>query len=73
VIGRDLPALLHAHPDVLLLGVRTGAGLSSWTEVAGGLRAHDVVLALGAPASLRRLTHELSGAPSAPEDAPHLR
>jgi voltage-gated potassium channel len=72
-VGRELPALLQAHPDVLLLGVRTGAGVSSWTEVAGGLRPHDVVLALGAPASLRRLTHELSAPPSRPEGAPRLR
>lgn len=61
VAGRSLADLLRQVPDVLLLGVRRGATVLRWFEVADALRVDDVLVAIGTEPDLARLQDAVDG------------
>jgi Trk K+ transport system NAD-binding subunit len=61
VAGRGLADLLRQVPDVLLLGVRRGATVLRWFEVADALRVDDVLVAIGTEPDLARLQDAVDG------------
>ncbi len=54
-VGRQLGDLSRAHAGVHIVGLRRDRRLQRWTDVAGEVRAGDVLVALGTPDALRSL------------------
>lgn len=54
--GLDLRAVMHAAPEVHVLGLRHGDEVRRWHEADGALRAGDMMVVLGNAAALARLT-----------------
>jgi voltage-gated potassium channel len=59
-VGRAISDVANAHPTVRIVGVRRNKELRPWYEVDGPLAGGDVVVALGAPEHLVRLSHTLT-------------
>lgn len=64
VVGQTLTDLAAREPDLLLLGLRRDTGLAKWHEVDGPIAVGDVVIALGSPDALRRLSGRLAALPT---------
>ncbi len=66
MVGRNLADLADAHPVVLVVGLRRNGELRPWYDVDSTLAAGDVVVALGKPEHLARLSQALlKGSPGA--------
>jgi len=56
VVGMTLPDLAVAHPDVLVVGIRREQGITRWHEIPGPIAVDDVIVILGEPSAMARLT-----------------
>jgi len=56
-VGRELAELGTHHASVHIVGLRRDQRLKRWTDVSDGVRAGDVLVALGTPEALRSLAN----------------